>query len=238
MSNNQEEKVVNEKVDVEVLDDMTARDVYDKVYGKDVVDRGLERQKDMLKRMKEETDVEIPAIGFVNKGLDVDTNARLSFFANEKVYPNDWTNSTLNLLESWHTACKKASLKHADAARVCRKKHRQLAIPTLFVGAIGTAISFFSAGEVCDPDDDGSENLKIAVAVFTTSIAVLGGIGQLYSFNQKMTENIGASGSFANLGRRIETQIFLPNHLRAPAEVTLTDVGSSFEHLVNTSPLL
>jgi len=241
MSNNTPETKMSEndkKVQVESLNDMTAEDVYKKVYGDDVVNQGQNRQDEMKRRIEETKDPEIPEVGFVNRGLDVETNARLSFFANEKIYPNDWTNSTLNLLESWYTACRKSSAKHADAARACRKKHRQLSIPTLFIGAVGTALSFFSAGDVCDPDDDGSENIKYAVAAFTAAIAILGGIASLYSFNQKMSENISAAGNFANLGRRIETQIFLPNHLRAPAEVILTDVGSSFEHLTNTSPLL
>lgn len=215
-----------EKVDI---DNKTVSDVFEQIYGEDVMKKTEEKQNKMFDKSKK---------GFVNKGLEVDTNARLSVFANEKVYDNDWTESTLNLLESWRTAAKQSSENHANAARISRKKHRQITIPTLFIGAIGTALSFFSAGEVCDPDDDGSENIKYAVAAFTSAMVVLGGISSLYSFNQKMSENISASGSFANLARRIEVQIFLPNHLRAPSEVVLTDAGAEFSNLTIISPLL
>lgn len=225
------EKVEVEKIDVE---NKSASDIFDQVYGKETMEKAQQKTNELYNNMKASKE----AKGFVNQGLEVDTNARLSVFASEKVFENDWTESTLNLLESWRTACKHSSEKHANAARACRKKHRQLSIPTLLIGAVGTALSFFSAGDVCDPDDDSSENLKYAVAGFTACIAVLGGIASLYSFNQKMSENISASGNFANLARRCEVQIFLPNHLRAPAEVVLTETGGEFASLTNTSPLL
>ena len=139
--------------------------------------------------------------GFRNKGLEIDTNARLSVFAKENIFPNDWTESTMNLLEAWRTACVKSAEKHANAARTARRKHRQLSIPSLIIGTVGTALSFFSAGEACNPDDDGSEDLKYAVAAFTSAIAILGGIASLYSFSEKMQQNISAAGNFANLAR-------------------------------------
>ena len=226
------------------IENKNTEDILKEVYGEDVIAQAKEKEdsfrREIIAQAKEENgDIKKKTEkGFVNRGLDVDTNARLSVFAKEKVFENDWTESTMNLLESWRTASKKSSEKHANAARKARRRHRQLSIPTLIIGASGTALSFFSAGEVCDPDDDGSENLKYAVAAFTAAIAILGGIASLYSFNQKMSENISAAGNFANLARRIEVQIFLPNHLRAPSEVVLTDAGGEFANLTNTSPLL
>ena len=176
--------------------------------------------------------------GFVNKGLDVETNARLSVFEKEKIYPNQWTESTLNLLESWMSKARKASGAHGNAARGCRKKHRMLSLPTLLVGAVASALAFFSAGDTCDPDDDGSNGLKYATAIMTSGLAVLGGVSALYSFSEKMSQNIVASGNFANLATRIEVCIFLPNELRAHSEVALTDFSAQYEHLVETSPLL
>jgi len=214
-----------EKIDIE---NKSVDDIFNQVHGKETMDQAKEMQ-DKFKKSNS---------GFVNKGLDVDTNARLSVFAREKVFDNDWTESTMNLLESWRTASRRSSEKHADAARTARRRHRQLSIPTLLVGSIGTALSFFSAGDTCDPDNDDSDALKKVVAGFTAAIAILGGVASLYSFSQKMSENISASGNFANLARRIEVQIFLPNHLRAPAEVVLTDAGGEFASLTNNSPLL
>ena len=237
----------DEKVELETIDveNKSTSDIFQQIYGKDVMDQAQEKTNELYQNMEKEkrnvlqkTKSQKSKIGFVNKGLNVDTNARLSVFASERVYENDWTESTLNLLEAWRTACNAASEKHANAARLARRRHRQISVPSLFIGAIGTALSFFSAGEVCDPDDDGSENVKYAVAGFTSAMAIIGGISSLYSFNQKMSENISAAGNFANLARRMEVQIFLPNHLRAPAEVVLTEIGSDFANLTNTSPLL
>ena len=216
------------------IENKTTQDIFSQVYGKETVKQAEEKTNDLFNKTK----LQKSKSGFVNRGLDVDTNARLSVFAQENIFPNDWTESTMNLLESWRTACVKSSEKHANAARAARRKHRQLSIPTLIIGTVGTALSFFSAGEPCNPDDDGSEDLKYAVAAFTSAIAILGGIASLYSFSEKMQQNISAAGNFANLARRMEVQIFLPNHLRAPAEVVLTDVGSEFASLTNTSPLL
>jgi len=176
--------------------------------------------------------------GFVNQGLNVETNARLSMFEKEKIYPNQWTESTLNLLESWMSKARSASVAHAAAARVCRKKHRMLSLPTLVVGAVASALAFFSAGDTCDPDDSGTDALKYSTALFTSGLAILGGVAALYSFSDKMSQNIVASGNFANLATRIEVQIFLPNELRANSEVTLTDFSAQFENLVQVSPLL
>ncbi len=226
-----ENKNTMQTVDIE---NKSTKDIFQQVYGKDVMEQAKTKENDLF----EKTKLEKSKSGFRNKGLEIDTNARLSVFSKETIFPNDWTESTMNLLEAWRTACVKSSEKHANAARGARRKHRQLSIPTLIIGTVGTALSFFSAGEVCNPDDDGSEDLKYAVAAFTSAIAILGGIASLYSFSEKMQQNISAAGNFANLARRMEVQIFLPNHLRAPAEVVLTDAGSEFASLTNTSPLL
>ena len=192
------------------------------------IELGKKELKNKLKQQK----------GFVNKGLEVETNARLSQFSKEKIYPGQWTESTMNLLESWMSKSRKASALHGNAARGCRTKHRMLAIPTLIVGATASALAFFSAGDTCDPNDDGSNGLKYTTAILTSTLAVMGGIGALYSFAEKQSQNIVASGNFANLATRIEVQIYLPNELRANSEVVLTDFSAQYEHLVETSPLL
>lgn len=128
--------------------------------------------------------------------------------------------------------------KAAKAAKAARHKNRVLAILTLFVGAAASALAFFSAGDTCDPDDDGSNALKYTTAVLTSALAVMGGIGSLYSSSEKMPQHITAAGGFANLATRIEVTVFLPNALRSQVEVCLVDFSSQFKHLVETSPLL
>ena len=200
------------------------------LFSNDELDAEL-NAKDLKKKAKQQ-------LGYVNRGLEVETNVRLSQFSKEKIYAGQWTESTMNLLESWMSKARKASDRHAIAARKCRSKHRMLAIPTLFVGATASALAFFSAGDTCDPDDDGSNSLKYTTAVMTSALAVMGGIAALYSFSEKQSQNNVAAGNFANLATRIEVQIFLPNELRANSEVALTDFGSQLEHLISTSPLL
>ncbi len=176
--------------------------------------------------------------GFVNKGLEVSTNARLSQFEREKVYDNMWTETTLNLLESWRKKARDASKAHACAARGARHKNRVLSIPTLFVGAAASAMAFFAAGDTCNPEDDGSDTLKYLTAIMTSGLAVLGGVASLYSFSEKMSQHITAAGGYGALADRIDVIIFLPNKLRAHSEVVLTDIALSLQRLVETSPLL
>ena len=54
--------------------------------------------------------------------------ARLSEFSRQKVYEADWTEQTLDLLETWVSACKKSSAAHANAARAARTKYRMISI--------------------------------------------------------------------------------------------------------------
>lgn len=178
--------------------------------------------------------------GFVNRGLEVDTNARLSMFEKEKIYPNEWTDSSMNLVESWLKICRDNAEKYADAARKARSMNRVLSVPTIILGTLATALSFWSAGsDPCSGDDDGDElGIKVGVAALTSGVAVLGGVNSLYSFNEKMSRCISAAGAFTNLARRIEIQVYIANHLRAQSEVVLTDFSAELASLVQHSPLL
>ncbi|ACH46863.1 unknown [Feldmannia species virus] len=166
-----------------------------------------------------------------------DQDARLSNFEAERVFENDWTNASLDLLEGLHKQCKDNSSAYADAARVARWKHRAVSIPTIVVASFATATSFFSAGSSCD-DDEENTAVKISVAILTSITAILGGVSALYSFDSKTTACIAASGNFDALAKKAQLQIFLSNQLRGPVEVVLTEISAEFCHLTNTSPLL
>lgn len=222
-----------EEFDVEI--DAQAQDVQNALFRKKFADAVDVEEQIARKDLRNKV---LAQKGFVNKGLDVSTNARLSQFDRERVYDNMWTETTLNLLESWRKKARDASAAHANAARGARHKNRVLAIPTLFVGAAASALAFFSAGDTCNPDDDGSDSLKYLTAVLTSGLAVLGGVSTLYSFSEKMSQHISAAGGYGALADRIDVIIFLPNALRAHSEVVLTDVALSLQRLVETSPLL
>jgi len=91
---------MNESMKTVDIENKSAKDIFAQVYGKDVIKQADETNNDLFKKTK----LEKSKSGFVNRGLDVDTNARLSVFAKESVFPNDWTESTMNLLEAWRTA--------------------------------------------------------------------------------------------------------------------------------------
>lgn len=244
-----DEKV--ETVDIEQLG--RGGDIFEQQYGSKIMNQANAQRTEMEKRFfaenggaqskpstkEERQHARQPSIGFVNKGMEeVDTNARLSYFEKEKVYPNEWTDSCLNMLEFWASSCRRSSEAHANAARSCRRKHRMVSIPTIVLATAATSASFFQAGTSCGDDNTDADNLKYTVACLTSLVAILGGVSALYSFNTKMSDNINASGAFANLARRANIQIFLPLHLKAHAEVTLTDISAEYAQLTNTSPLL
>lgn len=231
MSGQEENKM--QQVDVENYD--FNNDAFVKSYGTAAIQDAAARTDRMTQDME---DRRKQSKGFVNQGLEVDTNARLSMFAKEKVYAGDWTASTLNLLEAWYKQCKDSAAAYADAARAARTKHRMITIPTIVAGTAATALSFFSAGDTCDPDQEDENGLKYSVALLTSIVSVLGGISQIYSFKSKTDACINAAGNFENLARRASLQIYLPNELRAHSELVLTEISIEFGSLTMNSPLL
>lgn len=221
--------------DVESFD--FTNDVYRKTYGSDTIEDAQTRTAKMMKDLAQTA--RQPSTRFINRGLEASTNAQLSRFEKEKVYANEWTNTCLDVVEKMMDECQKAAAGHIKAALACRKKYRMLSIPLIFVTTAATALSFLSAGSACSAEEDGGEDgVKIGVAVLTSIGSIGAGVSTLYSFSNKMTEHVAAGGAFTNLARRIRCQLYLPNHLRAHAEVCLVDFGAEQSHLVNTSPLL
>ena len=235
------ENKVSEKVSEKVED--TAEEVFEKVHGSKLMDQAsvkIEELRSKSKEPKQEQEMGPKEDSRKNtQGLDVITNARMSFMDRQKVFAGGWNESSLDLLEALFTECTKKSAAYAEAARASRKKHRMLSIPTLIIASAATATSFFAAGDSCNPDslDDG-EGLKIAVAVLTSVTAVLGGIAALYSFDSKTANCISAAGSFDSLAKETQIQMFLPNDLKGPVEVVINGVSAEACHLTNTSPLL
>lgn len=227
----EEEEKVEEVVGVDAESFDFTNDLFRKTYGSNTMDDAQARNQTKQRQASR---------GFVNEGLEVATNARLSHFEKEKVYANEWTNSCLNVIEATLLECQKAAAAHMEATRACRHKHRMMSIPLIIIGTAATALSFLSAGATCssEEDDSSGEGVKYVVAVLTSLASVGAGVSALYSFSNKQTEHIAAGGAFTNLARRIRCQLFLPNHLRAQAEVCLVDFGAEQSHLVNTSPLL
>lgn len=222
-------------VDIENFD--LNNDVYRKTYGDAIIDDAESRTERMRGKMNTNTKFK-SSKKLVNEGLTVRTSARLSEFSREKMYPGDWNESCLNVLESWYDSCETASEEYAAAARSARTKHRFISIPTIVAGTAATALSFFSAGETCDAESEDTDSIKYGVAILTSIVSVLGGISTLYSFKNKVSACINASGNFKNLARRAQVQIFLPPNLRAHSELVLSEISAEFSNLTSNSPLL
>ena len=223
MSGQEENKM--QQVDVENYD--FHNDAFVKSYGEAVMDKATEMTEKMRSKAKRDAD-----------GNRIMGSARLSKFRKAELYEGSWTEDTLDLLETWVTACKKSAAAHADAARAARRKYRMISIPTIIVGTAATALSFFAAGDSCSGEEDGNNNVKYGVAVLTSVVTVFSGINSLYNFSSKTQENIAASGSFSNLARRANLQVWLPNSRRGDSEVVLTDVSAEYASLTTSSPLL
>lgn len=170
------------------------------------------------------------------KGDRRDNVFSLSQLQKEKVYPNYWTDSSLNLLGDWLSKCEDAAEKHTTAAKLAKNRNRLLMIPTLIIGSAATGLAFFSVGDACSDATSGEP--KLFVAVLTSMLSVLHGVGSLCSFSERQSEHIAAAANFTNLSRKIQVCVFLPMELRGQCEVVLTDVSGEFTSLVNTSPLV
>ncbi|CAM9934912.1 unnamed protein product [Ectocarpus sp. 12 AP-2014] len=230
-----EEPVDDEKVetvDLEALDGPA--NIFAQEYGADTMTQAREN-RERLARITSKTNKHA-----VDPGLQVGTNARLSHFEKEKLYQNDWNNSVLDLMENLLYECTQSSKAHAEAARGCRRKYRMLMIPSIIVATAATSASFFAAGGSPCGEDGGSDDdgLKYVVASLTALVGIMSGIASVYNFKSKMSENIAASGAFANLARRCKIICFLPIHLKPNSEVALTDISAEQAHLTSSSPLL
>lgn len=225
-----EEKV--ETIDLEAFD--APGDIFEKEYGAETMARAKTNQE-RLARITSKT-----RIHTVDPGLQVGTNARLSHFEKEKLYENDWNNSVLDLMENLLYECTQSSKAHATAARACRRKYRMMMIPSIIVATAATSASFFAAGGNSCGDDGGSDDdsLKYVVASLTALVGIMSGIGSVYNFKSKTSENIAAAGAFANLARRCKIICYLPIHLKPNSEVALTDISAEQAHLTSSSPLL
>ncbi len=222
-----------QQVDLENFD--VSNDLFRKTNEQDALEKGARQ------RILQKTNGRQPSVGFVNQGLNVQTNARLSMMEKEQMYASgQWTESALNLLESWLHSCRTSSEKHAAAARACRKKHRMLSIPTIIMASLTASLAFFAAGaDPCTGDSDGSgDGVGYALAASSSLSAVLAGLSALYNFNGKMEANINAAGNYANLATRAEIQIFLPNELKSHSELVLETLSGEMGHLTSSSPLL
>lgn len=230
MDSVEEQKV--ETIDMEALD--APGDIFAQEYGAEVMAQAKSNQE-RLSRISSRTRKHA-----VDPGLKVGTNARLSQFAKEKVYENDWNNSVLDLVEATCYECEESSKAHAKAARACRQKNIMLMIPSIVVATAATSASFFAAGNSCGDDGGGDDNesLKYVVASFTALVGIMSGIASVYDFKAKVERNIAAAGNFANLARRCKIIIFLPQHLKPSSEVALTEISAEQAHLTNSSPLL
>ena len=229
-----EEKV--ETVDLEALDGPS--NIFAQEYGADTMMQAKENQE-RLTRVRAHKPTAQQSVRAVDPGLKVTTNARLSQFEKETTYENDWQNPIMDLVEDIFRECTESSEAHAAAARVCRKKHRMLSIPSILVATAATSASFFAAGgNPCEDGDDDDPSLKYVVASLTALVAIMAGVGSLYNFKAKSETHISAAGAFANLARRAKIIIFLPLKLKPNAEVALTDISAEQAHLTSSSPLL
>ncbi|CAM9204109.1 unnamed protein product [Pylaiella littoralis] len=166
-------------------------------------------------------------------------DARLSKFSRQVMYEGSWTEQTLDLLETWVSACKESAAAHSAAAKIAQNKYRMISIPIIVIGSAATGLSYFAAGDSCDPDHvEASAGLRYSVALLTSIVTILSGVNSLYNFSSKTQAHIAASGSFSNLARRGDLQTWLPNGRRGESEVVLTDISAEYASLTTSSPLL
>lgn len=164
---------------------------------------------------------------------------RLSVFERQRAFENGWTKGGLDLVEGWLIKSNEGAENHSKAALVCRRKHRCIAVPSIVIGSVASALSFFSAGDECSSTSSGSSSaLKYTSAIFTSAITIMGAVSELYSFNQLMTQHMVHSGLYMDLSQEIEKAIFIPNDMKRNFEVVLTDLSAKFSHIMQTAPLL
>ena len=157
----------------------------------------------------------------------------------EAVYANQWTASSLGLVETWFNKCERAAEDHTAAAVAARKMHVKVAFPSIVLGAAATGLAFFSVGDECDESSRTETTaISISLAVLTSAFSVLGGLSSLFALSERMSLHTTAAANFLSLARKIQLVLFLPMEIRSPCEVVLSDISGEYLSIIQNSPII
>lgn len=154
----------------------------------------------------------------------------ISYFDHED--NNDWTKSSVSLVEAWLRKCMSRSHAHSQASTKTRRRHHLIAVPELVCARLASAMAFWAIG------DDTGRTLppRITVVCLACGSSILNAAQRMFNFGEVHQRHAAASSSYLKLAHRIEVSVFTPNHLRGNVQALLAELSVEFSNLIATSP--
>jgi len=156
----------------------------------------------------------------------------LSVFNRDTVYENDWTNLSVSIIETWLRACTVRAQYHLEESCIFKKKSTHIKIPEMLTSGGATAMAFWAAGT----GEATSTTIRLIVAALSCTATILKGLESFIYFYGLENRHHTASNDYSRLCRKIEVNIFTPNHLKPNIQAFMEEVSLTYSHILSTSP--
>jgi len=156
----------------------------------------------------------------------------LSVFNRDTIYQSDWSNLSVSIIETWLRSCSLRSQAHLEEGRIYKKRSIAFKIPEMLTSGGATAMAFWAAGT----GEATSTTVRMIVAVFACTSTILKGLDAFLDFAGLEHRHNTASNDYSRLCRKIEVNIFTPNHLKPNIQAFMEEISLTYSHTLSTSP--
>lgn len=156
----------------------------------------------------------------------------LSMSQGDSELQDGWKNTSMSLLETWLRACSIRSQAHLEESYLHRRSANYIAVPEILAGGAATGMAFWSVGT----GEGSPRSVRLVVAVLSCASMILKSLENVFHFTELENRHIKASDSYSELCRKIEVNVFTPNHLRQNAQMFLEEVSLKYSQTLSSSP--
>jgi len=156
----------------------------------------------------------------------------LSVFHKDAVYQSDWTNLSVSIIETWLRSCSLRSQAHLEEGHLYKKRSIAFKIPEMLTSGGATAMAFWAAGT----GEATSTTIRLIVAILACTSTILKGLDAFLDFSGLEHRHNTASNDYSRLCRKIEVNIFTPNHLKPNIQAFMEEISLTYSHTLSTSP--
>lgn len=160
------------------------------------------------------------------------TMPTMSIFEKQRVYNNEWSNSSLSLVKKWIGECKIRNQKHIKKACSCKFKFNLVSVPSIVTGSLATALAFWAIGE----KDGASYEVRVTLAFLSSVATMFKGVERLFNFKEEEHLNLNSAYSYEELIRNMEMIVFVGNKTRSPLDITFKEISMKFSSIVSQAP--
>lgn len=141
-------------------------------------------------------------------------------------------NTSMSLLETWLRACSIRSQVHLEMSYLYHRRSYFITVPEILAGGAATGMAFWSVGS----GEGSPRSVRLVVAALSCVSMVLKSLESVFQFTDMANRHTKASDSYSELCRKIEVNVFTPNHLRQNAQLFMEEVSLKYSQTLSSSP--